>query len=68
MHKNAQKINVNGHTQSVRYYKSLYNENTKKPTSKGTQLSISKIYAFCRKIQQGVSGPGDSTAGLHIFL
>ena len=34
MHKNAQKINVNGHTQSIRYYKSLYNENTKEANIK----------------------------------
>ena len=63
MHKNAQKINVNGHTRSIRYYKSLYNENTKRPTLEDIQLGISKIYAFCWKIQQGISGLGDSTAG-----
>ena len=29
-----------------------------------TQLWILKIYAFCRKIQQRASGPGESTAGV----
>ena len=29
-----------------------------------TQLGILEIYAFCRKIQQRVSGPGESAAGV----
>ena len=34
----------------------------KKPKSKENQLGILKIYAFCQKIQQRASGPGESTA------
>ena len=40
----------------------------KKPESKENQLGILKIYAFCQKIQQRASGPGESTAWLHIYL
>ena len=40
----------------------------KKPKSKENQLGILKIYAFCQKIQQRASGPGESTAWLHIYL
>ena len=36
------------------------NDNTKSLKSQDTQLEISKIYAFCQKIQQGTSGPGES--------
>ena len=41
-----------------------YNDNTKRPKLKENQLGILKIYAFCRKIQQRASGPGDSTVGV----
>ena len=41
-----------------------YNGNTKKSKLKDTQLGISKIYAFCWKIQQRAPGPGESTAGV----
>ena len=40
----------------------------KKPESKENQLGILKIYAFCQKIQQRASGPGESTAWLHIYI
>ena len=40
----------------------------KKPELKENQLGILKIYAFCQKIQQSASGPGESTAWLHIYL
>ena len=40
----------------------------KKPKSKENQLGILKIFAFCQKIQQRASGPGESTAWLHIYL
>ena len=40
----------------------------KKPETKENQLGILKIYAFCQKIQQRASGPGESTAWLHIYL
>ena len=40
----------------------------KKPELKENQLGILKIDAFCQKIQQRASGPGDSTAWLHIYL
>ena len=36
----------------------------KNPKSQDTQLGILKIYAFCRKIHQRVSGPGESAAGV----
>ena len=40
----------------------------KKPKSKENQLGILKIFAFCQKIQQRASGPGESTAWLHIYI
>ena len=38
-----------------------YNDNTKRPKPKENQLWIFKIYACCRKNQQMVLGPGEST-------
>ena len=38
--------------------------NIKRPKLQDTQLGILKIHAFCRKIQQRASGPGESTAGV----
>ena len=35
-----------------------YNGNTKRPKLKENQSGILKIYAFCQKNQQMVSGPG----------
>ena len=37
----------------------IYNDNTKKPKPKENQLGILKIYAFCQKIQQKTSDPGE---------
>ena len=37
----------------------IYNDNTKKPKPKENQLGILKIYAFCLKIQQKTSDPGE---------
>ena len=37
-----------------------YNDNIKRPKLQDTQLGILKIYVFCQKIQQRVSGPGES--------
>ena len=45
-----------------------YSDDTKRPKLKENQLGILKIYTFCQKIQQKVSGPGESSAWLHIFL
>ena len=45
-----------------------YNDNTKRPKPKENQLEILKIFAFCQKIQQRASGPGESTAGVSIYL
>ena len=36
-----------------------YNDHTKRPKPKENQLGILKIYAFCQKIQQKTSGPGE---------
>ena len=36
-----------------------YNDNTKRPKPKENQLGILKIYAFCQKIQQKTSDPGE---------
>ena len=44
---------------SQRYY-----DNTKRPKPQETQLGIRRIYAFCWKIQQRASGPGESAAGV----
>ena len=41
-----------------------YNDNIKRPKPQDTRLWILKIYAFCQKIQQRSSGPGESTAGV----
>ena len=35
-----------------------YTDNTKRPKPNENQLGILKIYAFCQKIQQKTSGPG----------
>ena len=40
-----------------------YNKNTKRPKANKNQLGILKIYTFCWKIHQRVSGPGESAAG-----
>ena len=45
-----------------------YSDDTKRPKLKENQLGILKIYTFCQKIQQKVSGPGESSAWLLIFL
>ena len=44
-----------------------YNDNTKRPKLQDTQLGILKIYAFRRKIQQRLSGPGKSTTGVTVY-
>ena len=44
--------------------KSLYNDNTKRPKTQDDQPGISKIYAFCWKIQQGASGPRENAVGV----
>ena len=36
-----------------------YTNNTKRPKPKENQLGILKIAAFCQKIQQKTSGPGE---------
>ena len=41
-----------------------YKNNTKRSKQQDTQLGILKIFAFCRKIKQRVSGPAESTAGV----
>ena len=41
-----------------------YNDNIKRPKLQDTQLGILKIYVFCQKIQQRVSGPGESAGGV----
>ena len=61
--------NVNGSTHIVLKSQAgnmsqTYNENTKRSNTKENELGILKIYAFCRKIQQRVSGPRESTAGV----
>ena len=40
-----------------------YNDNIR-PKPQDTQLGILKIYAFCWKIQQRASGPGEGAAGI----
>ena len=44
-----------------------YNNNTKRPKPNENQLQILKKYAFCQKIQQRASRPGESAAGV-IYL
>ena len=46
----------------------IYNDNIKGPKPQDTQLGILKIYAFCLKIQQWTSGPGESAAGVMWYL
>ena len=41
-----------------------YNDNKKRLTPKQNQQGILKMYAYCQKIRQRVSGPEDSTAGV----
>ena len=41
-----------------------YNDNTKRPRPEENQEGILKIYAFCQKIQQRYSGPGESAIGI----
>ena len=41
-----------------------YNDNIKRPKLQNIQLGILNIYAYFWKIQQRVSGPGASTAGV----
>ena len=43
-------------------FESRCNDSIKKSKPKGNQLGILKIYAFCCKIQQSASGPGESAA------
>ena len=45
-----------------------HNDNAERPKPKENQLGILKIYAFCQKIQQSASGPGDSIAEFCIYL
>ena len=45
-----------------------HNDNAERPKPKENQLGILKIYAFCQKIQQSASGPGESIAGFCIYL
>ena len=40
-------------------YEKRYTDNTKRPKPKENQLGIIKIYAFCQKLQQMTSGPGE---------
>ena len=42
----------------------ICNDNMKKPKPQDVPLGILKKYAFYRKIQQRVSGPGENTAGV----
>ena len=42
----------------------IYNDNTERPKLKENQLGVLKIYAFCQRIQQRTSGPGESAAGV----
>ena len=64
---NTKKINVNGSTHiqqhSANRYSQRYSDNTKRPKPKENQLGILKIYAFCQKIQQRASGPGECCWG-----
>ena len=46
------------------YMSQAYNYNIKRPKPHDTQLGIVKVYAFCQKIQQRASHPGDSAAGV----
>ena len=41
-----------------------YNDNIKRPKLQDILLGILKTYAFCQKLQQRASGPGESTAGV----
>ena len=43
------------------------NDKIKKPKPQDTQLWIIQIYAFCQKIQQRASGPGEGTAGVKLL-
>ena len=52
------------HIYSVKATSQAGNENIKKPKPQDILLGILKIYAFCQKIQQRASGPGESTAGV----
>ena len=45
-----------------------HNDNAERPKPKENQLGILNIYAFCQKIQQSASGPGESIAGFCIYL
>ena len=49
-------VNVKSQAGNMRQ---IYNDNTKKPKPKENQLGILKIYAFCQKIQQKTSDPGE---------
>ena len=42
-----------------------YNDNTKRPKLKENQLRSLKIYTFCQKIQQRVSGPGEGYISIY---
>ena len=41
-----------------------YNDNIKRSKFKENQIRIIKMYAFCQKIEQRTSGPGESAAGV----
>ena len=49
------------HIYSIKVKNQGGNDNTKNGKPQDTQLEILKIYAFCPKIQQRVSDPGEST-------
>ena len=46
----------------ITYKSTIQTDNTNRPKPEENQLRILKIYAFCRKIQQRVSGPEESAA------
>ena len=46
----------------------IYNDNIKMPKPQDIPLRILKIYAFYGKIHQRASGPGESTAGVTLYL
>ena len=55
---------VNIKSQAVNIMRKRYNDNTKRPKPKENKLGVLKTYAFCQKIQQKASGPGESAAGI----
>ena len=61
-YKHTQKIIINGHMNQ------RYNDNTKSPKLQDTQQGILQLRAFCQKIQQSTSFPGESTGGVTHYL